>query len=54
MNARANGVRGQLARAGDLLVAESGDLAHQEHVAVKRGQRRQGLVDGQVDICEAE
>ena len=45
MNARSHAVRRQSARRGDLVVAEAGDLAHQEHVAIDVGQRREGFVD---------
>ena len=50
MNARADGVRCQLARAGDFFVTETGDLTHQEHVAVERRERRERFVDGEIDV----
>ena len=50
MDARAYGIGGQLARSCNLFVTETGDLAHQEHIAVERRERREGLVDSQVDI----
>jgi len=50
MNSGPDGIGRQLARGGDFFVTESGDFAHQEHVAVEGRERGQRLVHGRADI----
>jgi hypothetical protein len=45
MDSIPNGIRGQLARLGDLVIAQPAHLAHQEHVALQFRQRRECLIE---------
>jgi hypothetical protein len=54
MNPGANRVGRKTTRASDIVVPESCNFAHQEHVAIDIGQRGERLVHGKIDILRRQ
>lgn len=47
MQSRTHGIRGEVARAGDLFAAQPADFAQEKHVSIEIRQRRERLFQGE-------